>query len=357
MSDKQRSTFDPSDKYADMRLLYPSYPVYRTHAVLALVFKGFALASAFAVAVVIFSQLRLSEATRLIDPTISIVGFILAVALLRKKLLSSMPLNLFYDQQAELFIFIRKDYFSWKMATENIADLEQIEIAPEITKWAVTLFIKGGRTYRLPLESSLKKAKMAAGKVGGVTKVILVEKDIDGKELSRENAGEVVEPLYIKLKKRTVPMHDEKLKIDREKIDGGMKWGIPLPNSILAIIVALALVNIVVGIAVMSFLDESYSLLAGIPFFVITAMLLVLSASLKTIKRPLTLTMKGITHRGVTIPLEKLEEVYAKPGFFYRLEFISPEESVSLLCNERQGKWLKQDVEFALWERRGNIGE
>jgi hypothetical protein len=346
------SPFDPSGEFAEMRLLYPSAQDFRKSGAVSVTVGAALVILGLVVFLFLGFQNRLE--IKLINPLLLLAGFLLLVTVARKMAVSLMPIAVFHDAASERLVFRGKKLFTEEKTYMKLADIGRVAVQISATggnrptRWKISVILTDGSSVALPDFNAEPFAKRAASNIAATAGVEMVFVDDKGVETAFSTAEEDFQPLINRLGNRRAPAWEESLQIKRDKSENGVTWNVSLPSWVTVTLFGFAFLNVFAGALIWFRLEKDTAVWASVPFFVTTFILFVITGMIKTFRRTLELSPKGIGFRGSLIPLDRLENIQLKYGRWKKLLLISPEETISLMVTERQGKWLKEDIEFEI---------
>jgi len=346
------SPFDPSGEFAEMKLLYPSAQDFRKSGTVS-VTVGAALII-LGLLVFLFLGFQNRQEIRLVNPALLLAVFFLLVTVARKMAVSLMPVAVFHDGASERLVFRKRKLFTEEKTYVKLADIEQVTMQASAigenrpARWKTGVTLTDGASFTLPDFNAEPFAKRAAANIAATAGAAMVFVDDKGVETAFSPAEEDFQPLINRLGNLQAPAWEESLQIKRGKSANGVTWDVSLPSWVIASLFGFAFLNVFAGVLIWFRLEKDAAVWASVPFFVTTFILFVITGMIKTFRRTLELSSKGIGFRGSFIPLGRLEDIQLKYGRWKRLLLISPGEIISLMVTEKQGKWLKEDIEFEI---------
>jgi len=346
------SPFDPSGEFAEMRLLYPSAQDFRKSGAVS-VTVGATLVI-LGLVVVLFLGFQNRMEIRLVNPVLVLAVFVLLVAATRKMAVSLMPVAVFHDTASERLVFRGRKLFTEEKTYMKLADIGRVAVQVSATgknrpaRWKTSIVLTDGSSFALPDFHAEPFAKRAAANIAATAGVEMVVVDDKGVETVFSTAEEDFQPLINRLGNRRAPAWEESLQIKRAQSGNSVTWEVSLPSWVIVSLFGFAFLNVLAGVLIWFRLEKDTAVWASVPFFVTTFILFVITGMIKTFRRTLELSPQAIGFRGSLIPLDRLEDIQLKYGRWKKLLLISPEETISLMVTERQGKWLKEDIEFEI---------
>ncbi|MBI5179190.1 MAG: hypothetical protein HZA04_08030 [Nitrospinae bacterium] len=348
------SPFGPPKDLAQMDLLYPTGDVYKKNEALAVGCNAAVIVVASVLLTIMGFQYRYSTRGNLINPQATILIFSVCFVAFRYWSLNALtPVRLFFDKEGGKVVFFKKRFFGTSRENVEAAKITGVEMHDAGNeKWELILNGSGGEKFRVPPVGNRVLVRHGAERAARFLKQDIAISDASGAETAKRKAGVVEDPYYKRLQAVKAPLPRNDIFILKTKLKGGVKYDISLPLWIASSVFGFALMNLGIGIYIWMVLAKDTARWASVPFLINTFIVFVIAAMVHNLKRTIEVTGEGLKMRGQTIPLWQLAEINTRPGFVNRLIIESDTDTFTVLLTKKQIEWLKQDLEFEIWNRR-----